>query len=279
MKMGTLLLAAAQIGAASVLATAPPPPRSSWHGGASLGAQVARTAAKGAGVALVDRAEYAGASVVRRDGYTHEKIMIVGDSMSAEPGYGPELSRRLTAAGIEHTIVNVAVPGHRAQDWVTPSTGARAPGAGPGRPVADKLTEALRLHRPTTVLLELGTNEQLDAHRPDLAAETDRMRTLYATLAQRVNAAGARLVMAIGIQISQPVSIGLQDREDRLNRRVLDQLWERYGPQGTYAVGLIDARVDWRPLGQTGIGPDGVHPDAAGWELRGRAWAAAGWNA
>jgi hypothetical protein len=211
-----------------------------------------------------------GAHRMVRWGYQPERILLVGDSILAgitdvsvqTPGIVPELSRVLASRGVEHQTVNVAVPGWRAEHWVSPTYAVRPPAA-PGRPRVDRLTAVLREHQPTTVLVELGTNE-----RPDSAAAVEHLRTLYATIVARVHAVGARLVMARQIQISIEDGTGIQDRERLVNAEVLAPIVARYELAGP----------DFTLLGQTGLSTDRIHPSwPEGHTARGRMWADAGW--
>lgn len=109
-------------------------------------------------------------------------ILVLGDSLSAAYGIRPEqgwvalLEQRLRAQGYGYEVVNASVSGE------TSSGGLQ------------RLPRALQLHRPGTVILELGANDGLRGL--PLAATKENLRKMV----QLSQAAGAR-VLLVGIRI------------------------------------------------------------------------------
>lgn len=109
-------------------------------------------------------------------------ILVLGDSLSAAYGIRPEqgwvalLEQRLRAQGYGYEVVNASVSGE------TSSGGLQ------------RLPRALQLHRPGTVILELGANDGLRGL--PLAATKENLTKMV----QLSQAAGAR-VLLVGIRI------------------------------------------------------------------------------
>ena len=109
-------------------------------------------------------------------------ILVLGDSLSA--GYGLKagegwvvlLQERLRQQGYGHRVVNASVSGET-------TAGALA-----------RLPRALKLHRPTIVIIEVGANDGLRG------LPVHDLRINLAALVQRSRAAGAR-VLLVGVRI------------------------------------------------------------------------------
>lgn len=106
------------------------------------------------------------------------RIAVVGDSISCggmpdTPGWCPELSRLLTAAGVEHELLPLAVGGTRCQYW------------------ADHIGGVLTTYQPDLVILGCGTNDG-GAQLPDF-----EVKAAVESVAAQVQTAGARLLAGI----------------------------------------------------------------------------------
>jgi len=129
-------------------------------------------------------------------------ILVFGDSLSAAYGIRPEqgwvalLTQRLHSQGYGYQIVNASVSGETTSGGV------------------ERLPRSLQLHRPETVILELGANDGL---RGLPLGETRENLSRMVGLAQ---AAGAR-VLLVGIRI--PPTTG---RATRRASRVYSPSWQ-----------------------------------------------------
>jgi acyl-CoA thioesterase-1 len=162
-------------------------------------------------------------------------ILVFGDSLSAAFGIRPEqgwvalLAQRLQSQGYGYRIVNASVSGETS-------------GGG-----LERLPRALQLHRPETVILELGANDGL---RGLPVTET---RANLERMVQLSQAAGAR-VLLVGIRI--PPNYGPRYTESfaRIFPEVAQQFHLPLVPFLLEHVALDPARMQ----------PDGMHPNAQG---------------
>ncbi|MEP7058578.1 MAG: arylesterase [Caldimonas sp.] len=122
------------------------------------------------------------ASVVAATPSGTERILVVGDSLSAEyglqrgSGWVALLEQRLAREGVRAEVVNASISGDT-------TAGGRS-----------RLGALLRQHRPSLVILELGGNDALRG------LPLDESRANLAVMAQAAKAAGAR-VLIIGMQV------------------------------------------------------------------------------
>lgn len=162
-------------------------------------------------------------------------ILVFGDSLSAAYGIRPEqgwvalLTQRLQAQGYGYQIVNASVSGE------TTSGGL------------ERLPRALELHRPETVILELGANDGL---RGLPVSETRENLSRMVRLAQ---AAGAR-VLLVGLRI--PPNYG--PRYTAAFARIFPELSEQYH------LPLVPFLLERVALDPTRMQADGMHPNALG---------------
>ncbi len=161
-------------------------------------------------------------------------ILVFGDSLSAAYGIRPEqgwvalLTQRLHSQGYGYQIVNASVSGETTSGGV------------------ERLPRSLQLHRPETVILELGANDGL---RGLPLGETRENLARMVGLAQ---AAGAR-VLLVGIRI--PPNYGPRYTEGFA--RIFPELANQYHlplvPFLLEKVALDPTRVQadsrpWRPI-------------------------------
>ena len=166
------------------------------------------------------------------------RIVVVGDSISCggqadTAGWCPELSRLLTAAGVEHVLIPRAVGGTRCDYW------------------AENINEILYDTAPDVVILGCGTN--------DGAAQRTALQVQQAieTVAYQVAVYGAQLLTGVPSYSSgQPT----------------DRLWlpeaQHEAYNGIRAAGLFPMFDDTRmpALLRFQIG-DGVHPTPEGYKV------------
>jgi acyl-CoA thioesterase-1 len=161
-------------------------------------------------------------------------VLVFGDSLSA--GYGvpveqdwvSQLARKLAMEGYDYEVVNASVSGETTAGGL------------------ERLPRALALHRPQTVILELGANDGLRA-LPITDAATNLAQMIM--LAQ---AAGAR-VLLLGMRL--PPNYG---------ERYTDAFYAMYAELArTHAVALVPFFMAGVALNPTLIQSDGLHPDAA----------------
>lgn len=173
-------------------------------------------------------------------------LLIVGDSLSTgfglEPGqdWATLLQDRLDAEGYGYRVVNASITG----DTTTGGLG--------------RLPRALKLHRPSIVLIELGGNDGLRGTPVDVIRDNlERMIRLS-------REAGARVVLA-GMQM--PPNYGQRYTEQFA--AIFPQLAAKHG------VALIDFILEGIALNGELMQPDGIHPNAAAQErLLENAWPA-----
>jgi len=133
-------------------------------------------------------------------------ILVLGDSLSAGYGLRPGegwvslLERRLDAQGYGHRVVNASVSGETTVGGL------------------ERLPRALKLHRPTVVIVELGANDGL---RGLPVAE---LESNLASIVEQGRAAGARVVLT-GIRI--PTNYGPRYTDEFF--AVYARLADRYG--------------------------------------------------
>ncbi|TLZ01640.1 MAG: arylesterase [Gammaproteobacteria bacterium] len=162
-------------------------------------------------------------------------ILVFGDSLSAAYGIRPEqgwvalLTQRLHSQGYGYQIVNASVSGETTSGGV------------------ERLPRALQLHRPETVILELGANDGL---RGLPLGETRENLSRMVGLAQ---AAGAR-VLLVGIRI--PPNYGPRYTEGFA--RIFPELANQYH------LPLIPFLLEKVALDPTLMQADGMHPNASG---------------
>lgn len=173
-------------------------------------------------------------------------LLVVGDSLSAgfglEPGQGwvTLLQDRLDAKGYGYRVVNASISGDT-------TTGGLS-----------RLPRALKIHRPSIVLIELGGNDGL---RGTPIAVIRKNMTEMIRLSRE---AGARVVLA-GIQM--PPNYGARYTAEF--RTVFREIAR------TQKVPLIGFILDGVALERTLMQADGIHPNAAGQaQLLENAWPA-----
>ncbi len=162
-------------------------------------------------------------------------ILVFGDSLSAAFGIRPEqgwvalLAQRLQAQGYGYQIANASVSGETS-------------GGG-----LERLPRALQIHRPETVILELGANDGL---RGLPVSET---RDNLAHMVQLSQAAGAR-VLLVGIRI--PPNYGPRYTESFA--RIFPDLAQQYH------LPLVPFLLEKVALDPARMQPDGMHPNSQG---------------
>lgn len=162
-------------------------------------------------------------------------MLVVGDSLSA--GYGiaraeawPSLLQaRLSDLGHPHRVVNASISGDTTRGGLA------------------RLPDALEIHDPELVIIELGANDGL---RGIPVAEIRRNLSEMIQLAER---SGARVLLA-GIRI--PPNYGPRYTGDF--HEVYHDLAEEYG------TGLVPFILDGVALEDGLMQDDGIHPSAAG---------------
>lgn len=165
---------------------------------------------------------------------TARTLLVVGDSLSAgfglEPGQGwvELLQDRLEAKGYGYRVVNASISG----DTTTGGLG--------------RLPRALKVHRPSIVVIELGGNDGLRG--TPIAV----MRQNLGQMIRLAQEAGARVVLA-GIQM--PPNYG--SRYTKEFAAVYPELAR------THAVALVDFILDGVALDMGLMQADGIHPNAA----------------
>ena len=158
-------------------------------------------------------------------------ILVLGDSLSAGYGLRPAegwvslLERRLDAQGYEHRVVNASVSGETTVGGL------------------ERLPRALKLHRPTVVIVELGGNDGL---RGLPVAE---LEANLASMVEQSRKAGARVVLT-GIRI--PTNYGPRYTDEFF--AVYARLADRYG------LGLVPFFLEGVALREEMFQDDGIHP-------------------
>lgn len=165
----------------------------------------------------------------------NQKILIVGDSLSAGLGLEPEeswvslLQNRLSAEGYGHTVVNASISGD------TTGGGLR------------RLPRALEVHQPGIVLIELGGNDGLRGTPVML------IRSNIKKMIEMSQDAGASVVLA---GMAMPPNYG---------ERYTNGFSELYADLADeYDAALIPFFMDGVALDASKMQPDQIHPNAAG---------------
>lgn len=175
-----------------------------------------------------------------------QTLLIVGDSLSAgfglEPGadWTALLQHRLLNEGYGYRVVNASITGDT-------TTGGLA-----------RLPRALRIHRPSIVLIELGGNDGLRGTPIPLIEDN------LARMIRLARDAGTRVILA-GMQM--PPNYG--------SRYVSEfaAIFPRLA--AAHDVVLIDFILDGIALNRDLMQPDGIHPNTAAQErLLDNAWPA-----
>jgi acyl-CoA thioesterase-1 len=166
-----------------------------------------------------------------------ERILVVGDSLSAEyglargTGWVALLEQRLAREHLDATVVNASISGDT-------TAGGRT-----------RLPALLRQHQPTVVVIELGANDALRG----LALEETRANLV--AMAEAAKAASAR-VLVLGMQI--PPNYG---------RRYADEFAALFGDvakqTGAALVPFLLKGVADAPDAERLFQPDRIHPIAA----------------
>jgi len=161
-------------------------------------------------------------------------LLVVGDSLSAgyglEPGQGwvALLQDRLESKGYGYRVVNASISG----DTTTGGLG--------------RLPRALKLHRPSIVVIELGGNDGLRG------TPVGVIRDNLASMIRLARDAGARVVLA-GLQI--PPNYGARYTAEFA--AIYPELARRHG------AALIGFILDGVALDAALMQADGIHPNAS----------------
>lgn len=161
-------------------------------------------------------------------------ILVFGDSLAAgyglprEQGWPHLLEQRLRAEKFDYKVVNASISGET-------TLGGR-----------NRIDAALKAHRPTVVILELGANDGLRGSSPDA------MRENLEAISDACRRANAR-VLLVGIRL--PPNYGLQYAE-KFQGIFSEVSRSRKLPLVPF---LLDGFSDNRDLFQA----DGIHPNAA----------------
>jgi lysophospholipase L1-like esterase len=172
------------------------------------------------------------------------RIAVVGDSISCSPinpAWCPELSRLLTAAGVDHVLLPLAVGGTRCASW------------------AGLIGDVLDEHQVDIVILGCGTNDGADQRT---AAE---VQAAVESVAAQAHAAGARLLVGVPSYSSgQPTGRPWLSAAQHEAYAGITAAWATfaaaYGPDFSPAV-FDDTRLP--SLMRFKVG-DGVHSTPAG---------------
>jgi len=167
-----------------------------------------------------------------------QKILVVGDSLSAEyglqrgSGWVALLATRLAKEHPEASVVNASISGDTTSGGLV------------------RLPALLRQHQPTLVVLELGGNDALRG------LPLDTSRSNLTEMARLAKAANAR-VLILGMQI--PPNYG--PAYTQALAAVYPELAQRYD------AALIEFLLADVALKRELMQPDGIHPNAAGQEI------------
>ncbi len=162
-------------------------------------------------------------------------LLVIGDSLSAGFGLEPEqgwvalLQNRLDAEGYGYRVVNASITG----DTTTGGVG--------------RLPRALKLHRPSIVLIELGGNDGLRG------TPIPVIRDNMAEMIRLARGANARVVLA---GMKMPPNYG--ERYTSSFEAVFGEL------AAEHDVALIGFFMDGVALNPRFMQSDGIHPNAAG---------------
>jgi acyl-CoA thioesterase-1 len=171
-------------------------------------------------------------------------ILVVGDSLSAaygipvEQGWVSLLQQRLDSAGYPCRIVNASISGDT-------TANARA-----------RLDQALTIHKPSVVLLELGGNDGLRG------LSLVEMKSNLAAMISSARAAGAQ-VLLIGVQLPPNYGPRYTERFQAIYRELARER----------ELALLPSLVDGIGTEQELMQADGIHPNATAQPLiRDRVW-------
>ncbi len=162
-------------------------------------------------------------------------ILLVGDSLGA--GYGVPLDRawaallqaRLKAEGLPQRLVDASISGDTSRGGLA------------------RLPEALKRHRPSILIIELGGNDGLRGISPQ------EMKSNLGRMIELARAAGAR-VLLVGMRLPPNYGLAFTERFERVYHELAK---ERGVPLVPF---LLEGVATDRALMQ----PDGIHPNAAG---------------
>jgi acyl-CoA thioesterase-1 len=162
-------------------------------------------------------------------------ILLVGDSIGA--GYGVPLDRawaallqaRLKAEGLPQRLVNASISGDTSRGGLA------------------RLPEALKRHRPSILIIELGGNDGLRGISPQ------EMKSNLGRMIGLARAAGAR-VLLVGMRLPPNYGLAFTERFERVYHELAK---ERGVPLVPF---LLEGVATDRALMQA----DGIHPNAAG---------------
>jgi acyl-CoA thioesterase I len=166
-------------------------------------------------------------------GASAKTVMVYGDSLSAsygvprEQGWVSLLAQRMQEEGLDYSVVNASVSGE------TTAGGRR------------RIDEALKTHRPSVVVIELGANDGLRGQPPET------MRRNLEAMIEACRRAGAR-VLLIGMRL--PPNYG-PDYISRFHQTFIDVARKHRLPVVPF---LFEGFADNRAYFQ----PDTVHPTA-----------------
>jgi len=161
-------------------------------------------------------------------------ILIVGDSLSA--GYGIDvdqswatlLQSRLEEQGYEHRVVNASIGGETTEGGAT------------------RIDQALEIHGPALVILELGGNDGLRG------IPASRMQDNLENIILKSEASGAAIVM-LGIRI--PTNYGRRYRE------AFEKVFRDLASQ--HDIPWIEFFMEGIAFNEDLMQSDGIHPNAA----------------
>jgi acyl-CoA thioesterase I len=166
-------------------------------------------------------------------GASAKTVMVYGDSLSAsygvprEQGWVSLLAQRMQEEGLDYSVVNASVSGE------TTAGGVR------------RIDEALKMHRPSVVVIELGANDGLRGQPPEA------MRRNLEAMIEACRRTGAR-VLLIGMRL--PPNYG-PDYISRFHQTFIDVARKHRLPVVPF---LFEGFADNRAYFQ----PDAVHPTA-----------------
>ena len=166
-----------------------------------------------------------------------QKILVVGDSLSAEyglargTGWVALLAARLVQRKLDATVVNASISGDT-------TAGGRS-----------RLDPLLRQHRPSLVVLELGGNDALRG------LPLEQTRANLQAMAQAARAAGARVVV-VGMQV--PPNYGRRYSDDFAALFATVARNEKAALVPFLLEGVADG-----PQGVEMFQPDRIHPKQA----------------
>ncbi len=164
-------------------------------------------------------------------------LLVFGDSLSAaygidlDDGWVSRLQRRLEAEGYRYDLVNASISGDTTRSGLT------------------RMDEALQMHRPAVLILELGGNDGLRGVAP---AETQRN---LASMIEKARGAGAE-VLLVGMRLPPNYGHAYTSRFEG----IYPALAKRYG------IALVPFMLEGVAGQRELMQHDGVHPRAEGQE-------------